>query len=282
VAGASSSVSPVYTQLPETVPDRVRRLGVRLTAGASSRTAATVAIERFLAGRATYRLDSPVPPAGVDAVDHFLFTARTGFCEQFASAEVVMLRAAGIPARLATGFSGGVAADDGLRTLRGEDAHAWVEVWHPGVGWVSSDPTAGATLADGHSLRSWIEQMLRNSRGRAIVAGLLVAAVLLGGGLVWLVTRWVRRRRLRWVPPVRQPVVAAFERLVDALARTGAPRATSESVRELAGRPGLAPVTRALEVVELTSYAARAPGPAETDAAVRDLDEMTRRLLADA
>ena len=132
---------------PSTVPERVRALAKRITRWAPDRDAATRAVESYLREHATYRLDSPVPPPGADAVDHFLFVAHTGFCEQFAAAEVVLLRAAGVPARLATGFAGGESSGD-HRTLRGSDAHAWVEVWYPDLGWAASDPTAGARRAD--------------------------------------------------------------------------------------------------------------------------------------
>ena len=120
----------------------MRQLSAELVAGAPTRYDAVLAVERYLRANATYRLDSPVPPRGQDAVDHFLFEARTGFCEQFASAEAVLLRAAGIPARLATGFSGGSGTADG-RLLKAADAHAWVEVWYPGVGWAASDRRPG-------------------------------------------------------------------------------------------------------------------------------------------
>jgi transglutaminase-like putative cysteine protease len=277
----AAPVPDVYTALPATVPERVRVLGRRLTAGTSTRYDATLAVERYLRQHATYRLDSPVPPPGADAVDHFLFSARTGFCEQFASAEVVLLRAAGIPARLATGFSGGT-EEGGRRTVRGSDAHAWVEVLYPGVGWASSDPTAGTRLDQGTSLLDRVRQLLRDATGRAVLAGIVLAASLLGWGLAWLTGWWLRRRRTRRMTIADAPVVAAFGRLESALARTGAPRAPSESVRELAGRTGLAPVASALAVLERTCYSAQLPAPAETDAAVRELDEMTRRLLADA
>lgn len=274
----------IYTALPDTVPARVRELGARLTAGATTRYDATAAVERYLRHHATYRLDSPVPPPGADAVDHFLFTARSGFCEQFASAEVVLLRAAGIPARLATGFSGGKLEGD-HRTLRGSDAHAWVEVLYPGVGWAASDPTAGTRLAQDSNPLHRLSQLLHDAKGRALLAGLVVAASLLGGAAAWLLGRWMRRRRRRLARRRRRaqpPVLAAFGRLERALARTGAPRSRWESIGELGRRPSLAPVAGALAVVERACYAASPPTPEESDQAVSALDDLARRLLADA
>jgi transglutaminase-like putative cysteine protease len=84
------------------------------------------------------------PPAlGVHAVDDFLFSTRAGFCEHYASAFVVLMRALGIPARVVTGYQGGeINAVDGFMVVRQSDAHAWAEVWLEGRGWIRVDPTA--------------------------------------------------------------------------------------------------------------------------------------------
>lgn len=83
------------------------------------------------------------PPLGVDAVDGFLFTSRRGFCEHYAGAFVFLMRAAGVPARVVTGYQGGEKNPlGGHYVIRGRDAHAWAEVWLAGRGWVRVDPTA--------------------------------------------------------------------------------------------------------------------------------------------
>jgi transglutaminase-like putative cysteine protease len=84
------------------------------------------------------------PPAlGRDSIDEFLFETRLGFCEHYAAAFVVLMRAAGIPARVVTGYQGGeINPVDGNLTVRQSDAHAWAEVWLPGRGWKRVDPTA--------------------------------------------------------------------------------------------------------------------------------------------
>ncbi len=98
---------------------------------------------------------------GEDAVDAFLFDTRRGFCEHFAGAFVVLMRAAGIPARVVTGYQGGTTNPlSDYMIVRQSDAHAWAEVWLPGKGWVREDPTAwvspdrielgmGAAVTDG-------------------------------------------------------------------------------------------------------------------------------------
>ncbi|MBO9716301.1 MAG: DUF3488 domain-containing transglutaminase family protein [Pseudoxanthomonas sp.] len=88
-----------------------------------------------------YTLDTTLP--GRDAVDDFLFQTRRGYCEHFSSAFTVLMRAAGIPARVVTGYAGGYRNPLGdYWIVRRMDAHAWVEVWLDGRGWVRVDPTA--------------------------------------------------------------------------------------------------------------------------------------------
>lgn len=85
------------------------------------------------------------PTLGEHPVDEFLFSTRTGFCEHFASAFAVLMRAAGIPARIVTGYQGGqVNVFGNYLIVRQADAHAWTEVWLDGRGWVRIDPTFAA------------------------------------------------------------------------------------------------------------------------------------------
>jgi transglutaminase-like putative cysteine protease len=99
---------------------------------------------RFLRqGRYVYTLEPPI--LGPDSVDEFLFTTKAGFCEHFASAFVFMMRAAGVPARVVTGYQGGdLNPIDRIITVRQADAHAWAEVFIRARGWVRVDPTAAA------------------------------------------------------------------------------------------------------------------------------------------
>ncbi|MBK0012449.1 DUF3488 and transglutaminase-like domain-containing protein [Stenotrophomonas sp. S41] len=89
----------------------------------------------------SYTLETPAP--GRDPVDAFLFDYKAGFCQHFSSAFVVLMRNAGIPARVVTGFAGGTRNRLGnYWVVRRMDAHAWAEVWLPQRGWVRVDPTA--------------------------------------------------------------------------------------------------------------------------------------------
>ncbi len=94
-------------------------------------------------GRYLYTLEPPL--LGADSVDEFLFSTKAGFCEHFASAFVFLMRAAGVPARVVTGYQGGdLNPFDRIITVRQSDAHAWAEVYLNGRGWVRVDPTAAA------------------------------------------------------------------------------------------------------------------------------------------
>jgi transglutaminase-like putative cysteine protease len=98
-------------------------------------------LRQFATGGYAYTLEPPL--LGADAVDEFLYTTRAGFCEHYAGAFVFLMRAAGIPARVVTGYQGGeLNPIDGYFTVRQSDAHAWGEVWLPRLGWVRIDPTA--------------------------------------------------------------------------------------------------------------------------------------------
>ncbi|WP_371868052.1 transglutaminase TgpA family protein [Pseudoduganella rivuli] len=93
--------------------------------------------------REQFRYTLAPPPLGRDTVDDFLFTTRAGFCEHYAAAFTVLMRAMGIPARVINGYQGGeLNPVDGYLTVRQSDAHAWAEIWLPQRGWVRIDPTA--------------------------------------------------------------------------------------------------------------------------------------------
>jgi protein-glutamine gamma-glutamyltransferase len=98
-------------------------------------------LQRLRTGGYSYTLEPGI--YGQNTADEFWFDRRTGFCEHIASAFAIMMRSLDIPARIVTGYQGGeVNSVDGYWTIRQSDAHAWVEVWLAGRGWVRVDPTA--------------------------------------------------------------------------------------------------------------------------------------------
>lgn len=280
-AAGPDELDPSWTALPAGLPERVTALGRELAGAAPTRVDAVLAVERWLGENATYRLDSPVPGPGEDAVDRFLFVDRVGFCEQFAAAEVLLLRAAGIPARFVTGLAHGIDGRDGRRTFRQKDLHAWVEVFHPGAGWVSSDPTPPTTQLAGAPLRvrvaAELSALLRRADalpgGRPVLAAALLA-------LSAAVAGWLRLRRRRspdqeaGVRPLPvslhgRPALQAFLRFDDRLGPRR--RRPAESLTELQERLGLpVDVREALRVVEQECYAADPPPDATGVAGVLD------------
>lgn len=128
--------------LPQERNPRARALAAQMRAQAGSDVDYIEAVLRMFREQAFYYTLEP-PRLEADAIDDFLFNTRRGFCEHFASAFTVLMRAAGIPARVVTGYQGGEYNALGeYFIVRQSDAHAWSEVWLEDRGWVRVDPTA--------------------------------------------------------------------------------------------------------------------------------------------
>ncbi|WP_123537995.1 transglutaminaseTgpA domain-containing protein [Halosimplex salinum] len=134
-----SSVAERYTRLPSSTPDRVGDRTERITARADTPYDTARVVERWLENNKEYSLDVQRPRGNV--ADEFLFEMDAGYCTYFASTMVVMLRTQDIPARMAVGYTPGERVGEDEWVVRGYDAHAWVEVYFPEVGWVRFDPT---------------------------------------------------------------------------------------------------------------------------------------------
>jgi transglutaminase-like putative cysteine protease len=131
-----------FLALPPEVPGRVKALAIDLTASEPTPYDRARAIERYLR-TIPYTLDVSRPPLDRDVVDFFLFDLRQGYCDYYASAMVVLARAAGVPARLAIGYASGTYNLKSKRFAVTEaDAHSWVEIYFPNIGWVPFEPTA--------------------------------------------------------------------------------------------------------------------------------------------
>lgn len=132
-------------RLPDSVAPRARALAQAWKQeSASQREIIERALNMFRTQPFIYTL---APPSlGDDPVDEFLFSTRSGFCEHYASSFTFLMRAAGIPARVVTGYLGGeINPMDGYLVVRQSEAHAWTEIWLPGEGWVRVDPTAAVS-----------------------------------------------------------------------------------------------------------------------------------------
>jgi hypothetical protein len=132
-----------YMSLPETVPDSVLTLARDLTATQTNPYDRAVAIENYLR-QFPYNLNVSTGPAGVDIVEYFLFSLQEGYCDYYASAMVVLARAAGMPARYVVGYIG-EHYDESLEAyvITADQAHAWAEIYFPEYGWIKFEPTGG-------------------------------------------------------------------------------------------------------------------------------------------
>jgi transglutaminase-like putative cysteine protease len=265
--GGPPDVDPFgrYLAVPVSTSERTRALAAEVTAGAATTVDRVRALEAWLGANTRYRLDIPPLPPGRDTVDQYLFEDRQGYCEQIASALAVMLRTLGVPARLAVGFvPDHQDPTSGEWIVRERNAHAWVEVWWPGVGWQGFDPTAEVPLAprDGTS-------GVGDRLGAVAPGGLsAMALVVLAGAAVVAGPRLARRRAPRtWVDD-------AVTRLDRAGARAGRPRRSSETLLES---------VEALDRSVLAGAGAPAAGRALSTSAFAEVDGPTeRRVRADA
>ncbi len=189
-AGLTAAAVREDLQLPHPYP-RVASLARRVTAHDPTVLSKIHALERWIGEHTRYTLDIPPLAPGRDTVVEFLFGTRRGFCEQISTSLTVMLRTLGIPARETVGYvPGPLDPITGLYDEEAKDAHAWVQVWFPGYGWQSFDPTAYVPAAN-PSAASTIGNDLLAALRRVPVAPTAAAV----GALTLVALVLVRRRR---------------------------------------------------------------------------------------
>ncbi len=206
------------------------------------------ALQAWITARCTYALTvDPLPP-DQDHVHLFLSDTRRGYCDLFASSMVVLCRTAGIPARLATGFAPGEHTETGF-DIRAMDKHAWAEVYFPGDGWLTFDPTVGSHT-DGSIPGGLSAHISLWQRARLWIAAngpmplVLGAALLLCLAYIAKVEIYDRRRAPRRAgrAPIARAVRARtdlgrqYTHMVHALASLGLPRKPSETPTEYEAR----------------------------------------------
>lgn len=140
-------VSDEYLQLPDDFSVLIQSLAFEITATQDNPYDKAVAITNYLRREITYKSSISFPEQTVDPLEYFLFDIKQGFCNYSASAETLMLRSIGIPARLAVGFAQGEAnLQNTFFTVRERDAHAWPEVYFPNYGWIEFEPTGNQAV----------------------------------------------------------------------------------------------------------------------------------------
>jgi transglutaminase-like putative cysteine protease len=175
------ALAKVFLQLPPGYNPRTLALARRWRAqGLDGQALIAAALAMFREQNFVYSLHPPV--LGRNGIDEFLFDTRRGFCEHYAAAFTVLMRAAGLPARVVTGYQGGEKNEFGdYYVVRQSDAHAWSEVWLPEAGWVRVDPTAavapsriedglGAALRGTGELPAFLDPSRRGYRWRYALA----------------------------------------------------------------------------------------------------------------
>lgn len=142
-------VAAAYLQLPDKLPERVRELALAVSAAGTTPYAKAALLQAYLREHYRYSLmDVAVPANGQDFTDAFLFGSAGGYCDYFSTSLAVMLRASGVPARWVKGFGPGEVTPDETGAVQTiavstRNAHSWVELYLPGLGWVAMDPTPG-------------------------------------------------------------------------------------------------------------------------------------------
>ncbi len=217
------SVRAHYLQVPEG-SQLVAELAHRVSHEAMTPFARTKVIQQHLLENYGYSLDADTATLS-HPLEEFLFTRKTGYCEHYATAMVVMLRTIGIPARLVTGF---LATEwneyGGYFTVRQRDAHAWVEVYFPRSGWVTMDPTPTVIAAVapsrweplsrfGESIRLQWDRLFIHYSAKDQLA--VVHGVRESGDVV-------REKGSRWISALSAPIEQLFKRLTE-IARTFEP-----------------------------------------------------------
>ena len=285
-------VADRYLQLPPTITPRTRELARQIAHGLDTPYDVAIAVTDYLRANIHYNdALQAIQPYGQESLDWFLFDLREGFCNYYASAEIVLLRSLGIPARLAVGFAQGERQPGGYTYLvRQLNAHAWTEVYFPGLGWIEFEPTAsqpsiqrplGESPTEGGTgpaapgetepgerdrLEDRLEELLAledNPVGDPFATAhestrdATPWVVLLALGMILLVLAW-RVRRLRGMSPL--PVL-----LAGGMRRLGL---RSPSVlHRWTRRATLPPMARAyLELNRALTLLGAAPAPADTPA----------------
>ena len=283
------SIQQLYASLP-VISARTRELARQVAATAPTTYDKVLALERWMGTHTKYSLDIPPLPPGADAVDRFLFVDRRGFCEQIGTSLVVMLRSLGIPARLAVGYATGERNPfTGLYEVRGKDAHAWAEVYFPGVGWQGFDPTAQVPLAGNSAIESagtgafsYLSSRISVPTWIVPALAMLVAAL----GLIFLgrlLIRRGRRRRERVDPSWAATRLEQLDRIGERRGRARAPGETTPEYTQALARldpivgPELHTVARILDADMFSGRSIGTDDRATVDAALSTLTDRWRK-----
>jgi transglutaminase-like putative cysteine protease len=294
-----------YLALPK-IPDRTRRLALRITASERDDLHRALALRAYLESKYVYREHVARPPARVDHVDYFLFHMDGAYCDYFASALAVMARINGIPSRVVTGFRSDEEDEKtGWYVVREKHAHSWVEVFLDGYGWLELDPSP--QLGSRPSMLEQAQKGLGSAWSavkRAALAPLRalaatpgwwwkLPAVLLGLMLTVMGVRYLRREKPPALPRsgegelLRQYVRRCYDRMCRWLSSWGLPKSPGATASEYALSLGQAlgvhaePMREVIRAYLMAEYSGRRPGAAEARGVAERLEAVLamRKLL---
>jgi transglutaminase-like putative cysteine protease len=229
---------------------RLVRLAWRLSKGQTSELAVVRNVEHYLLDGGRFRYTTEVGNPGLEPLLEFLFHTHAGYCQHFAGAAALILRIAGVPTRVAVGFATGEQIGHDTWAVRDEDAHAWIEVYFPTVGWVPFNPTPPAAAAD---VSPGLD-VLQGGTGPAGTAGAGWVQVVAGAGVLLALVIAASRLRRRH----RAPRTRLSELLVRLAPEPAGPRTTLRSLHPTLTEIGPATADLAL-VAEQARFGAAAP-----------------------
>lgn len=167
-----------YLDVPEDFSPRVVELAQQIAGDEQTAYDKALAVTQYLRRTITYTESVPEPPRNREPLEWFLFEQRAGFCNYYASAEVLMLRSLGVPSRLAVGYAEGTWVPEAeAYVVLGKDSHAWPEVYFPRIGWVQFEPTVSQpliTFPAGDAASAAQEEQPRGSGGQPTFDPLLM------------------------------------------------------------------------------------------------------------
>lgn len=293
-----------YLSLPDNFPKRVTDLAEEIAGDEPTPYLKAVAIDKYLKANYPYDLDIGPQTKEMDAVEYFLFEQKRGYCEMFASSMATMLRSQGVPARVVTGYRPGqLNPFSGAYEIRAIDAHAWVDVYVAGYGWVEFDPTstfsvpkletkyfvAGETfkyfrskLAALPFVKELSELSQKNSTARGPLTMAVSLALILG---VLIVIYLILRNRTDILARFRKKAPPdQYERMLNILARYGIRKQfwqTPSEFRSVAMRhTKLKEIDQLTNMYERTVFGQKPPQmtDAEIEQALKDLQKKLEEL----
>jgi len=313
----SEQIHSIYTALPDNLPSRIGELARDITRDAKSNYEKVTAIEKYLRNNYTYTLSPENVPANRDFVDYFLFDGKEGYCTYYATAMAVMLRTLGIPTRYVEGYVlPPNQSSDGIYIVNNSNAHAWVEVYFEGFGWLMFEPTpAFAGTMDYKTVSSslpedlalpYLEMMERYRRSQsanltlpsspepeeetrnddniilivAIVGGivLLFLAINLLAGLLFGIRILGKNKE--------KVILIRYNRMIHWLSLAGIRYKSGESPREFAGRVDnlyiLSPTFQEItEIFMKVRYGCKSVSEEESETVKKTYNTLKKRILKD-